>query len=321
MALFRCLKENTETMKRHPLINAFLAAAAIFALVPMASVKADGAKNSPSLVAFKQIAPKIVELVYAVDLQEKIPANYAAFVHVVNTADKDEKNTFQTGIGIDGKPETWVPGKKLTSKLVTAYIPATAPDGTYEIRVGFYDTVNGPRLEMTGNDDGARRYTVGKLVIAGKTITSPGTPDVTPAMEGRMNIIPSMTDTAQAGPRQFTYRLSFMVGEKIPAGYRIFDHIVYSPITKDHDIAFQAAPGIAAAPETWVVGQKTVGDLITVDLPSDLPDGEYTIGVGLYHSVTGLRLHITGADDGGNRYTVAHFTVSNGGAKIVFAKQ
>ncbi|HEY3332987.1 MAG TPA: hypothetical protein VGK19_23340 [Capsulimonadaceae bacterium] len=303
--------------RRGLLLSALVLAAAAASLIVPAH--ADPIKVTPALANFKQIAPRTVELVFSVNVQEAVPTGYMPFIHVIDKRLPNDKSiVFQIGSGIAAKPETWTVGKTVVGSLVTLPIDKAVGDGEYDIRYGLYDAIKGPRLELTGNDDGERRYTIGKLVIAGPTITAPGVPLVTPAQEGRLNITPSATDLAQAGPRAFTYRLNFDVKDKVPAGELVFAHLTYAVTSPGKDNIVSIDPGIATDPATWTIGQKVTGDIVTVTLPTDLADGAYTVRIGLYASKTdGRRLLISGVDDGGQRYIIAKLTVSANGAKIV----
>ncbi len=295
-----------------------LLALAALALAPVAN--ADPIKVTPLLVAFKQYGPKVIAFVFAVDMKEAIPAGYLPFVHVVDKAHPGPKDVvFQTSAGIPGTPDKWPVGQVSTGALTFANVPEGLADGEYDIRLGLYDAVKGPRLELTGADDGSRRYTVGKIVVAGATITAPGINLPTPAQEGRLNVVPSATDLAQTGPRSFSYRVVFDVNDKIPAGYRLFIHATPLVVTKDRDIMFQTDPAIATLPETWAIDQKVTGNLATATLPTDLADGTYTLRIGMYNpTANGIRAKLSGLDDGGQRFAIARFVVA--GSKITVTK-
>ena len=67
--------------------------------------------------------------------------------------------------------ESWTTGEHILDNALTFYLPSTMPDGTYQIRVGFY---SGPqRAVLYGNNDGNQRYTVGSITVAnnGSSIT------------------------------------------------------------------------------------------------------------------------------------------------------
>jgi hypothetical protein len=69
---------------------------------------------------------------------------------------------------------------------------------------------------------------------------------------------------------------------------------------------------------TWSIGQNISDGPWTVSIPSSVPDGTYSIRVGLYDPASGNRLLLAGNNDGTNRYIVGYLTVSGGGSMVRF---
>jgi hypothetical protein len=291
-----------------------------FAVLP-AIAQAASQTDTMSVAGFKQVGPKRIEVIFALKVQDKLAAGYSAFVHIVNpTMTTGEGIVWQIPTGLQGGSDSWATGTTVVGQPVFATIPDTVPDGTYDLRYGFYNKDG--RLQLSGTDDGDRRYPFAKLVIAnsGQSISIPGATAPTPAMEGREDVTPSATDFHQTGPDQFTLRLAWNVKAKIPAGETVFLHIV--PASTPDKTVFGNGGGPSTPPDTWPIGQTTTSDPITFALPNTLPDGTYSIRVGLYAmSTSGVRLLLTGNDDGTARYSVGTITVSGNGSTITFQPQ
>jgi hypothetical protein len=65
-------------------------------------------------------------------------------------------------------------------------------------------------------------------------------------------------------------------------------------------------------------GQTVIDGPITVTIPTSVPDGTYSIRVGLYDPATGSRPSLSGNNDGHNRYIVGSVTLSEKGTKASF---
>jgi 4-amino-4-deoxy-L-arabinose transferase-like glycosyltransferase len=89
---------------------------------------------------------------------------------------------------------------------------------------------------------------------------------------------------------------------EIEDSFKVFAHVVDEDGTlwAQHD----GVPGGGLLPMTaWQPGEDVI-DRLAIELPADLPPGEYTIWVGIYHPDSGLRLPVTGGEETGPDYAV-----------------
>jgi hypothetical protein len=104
------------------------------------------------------------------------------------------------------------------------------------------------------------------------------------------------------------------------AQYKAFVHFVRDDQTAkvSAKIAFQGdhQPSISifhAQP-----GNTVIDGPIMVTIPTSVPDGQYSIGVGLYDPATGSRLPLSGNNDGSNGYIIGNLTLSKNGTEVSF---
>jgi hypothetical protein len=133
------------------------------------------------------------------------------------------------------------------------------------------------------------------------------------------NIRPEAGDFKQTGPRSFTIRYTWHVGEPVPAGYVVFVHFTGASGAGSEKIAFQSGSGIDAAAEKWPVG-NIQGRPVAVTLPGNLPDGAYEVRTGLYSPSNGERLRIKGVSDGTDRILTGQLTIKDNSEHISFAQ-
>ncbi len=107
-----------------------------------------------------------------------------------------------------------------------------------------------------------------------------------------------------------------MIGRKT-TDYRIFLHFV-DAAKPGQDILFQGSPTIAQGTSQWIPGRVINQPPVPVQIPSSVPDGSYSIRVGLFDPKTGSRVPLGGVDDGSGRYIVGDLTVNAGGARVSF---
>ena len=71
----------------------------------------------------------------------------------------------------------------------------------------------------------------------------------------------------------------------------------------------------------WSPRQLVMDGPQTVPIPSSVPDGTYSIRIGLYDAATGQRLQLAGDNDGTARYILGAITISNKGTRVAFTPQ
>jgi hypothetical protein len=102
--------------------------------------------------------------------------------------------------------------------------------------------------------------------------------------------------------------------------YKAFVHFVNDSLvtSTDDGIVFQDDHGPSESTTQWSAGQSIGDGPFTVSIPSSIPNGTYSIRVGLYDPATGQRIQLVGNNDGSERYIIGYLTISNGGSTISF---
>jgi hypothetical protein len=125
-----------------------------------------------------------------------------------------------------------------------------------------------------------------------------------------------LSDFKSSGDRTFTFQLHWKpLDELRRAGTQVFVHFVLEDdaLKPNSPLAFQAdytpSPGGATSSGPFV-------ETLQQRIPDGLPDGVYSIRVGLYNSLSGRRVRLAGADDGALRYGVGRIRIANGGRLI-----
>ncbi len=96
-----------------------------------------------------------------------------------------------------------------------------------------------------------------------------------------------------------------------------FVHIVGTTGTSAGQVVFGADHLLPIATNTWTPGQL-VQDKFQINTPYGVPDGTYTLRMGLYSPASGARYPLLGNDDGTLRYTIGTLVISNSGANLSF---
>ncbi|MDR3706938.1 MAG: hypothetical protein P4L33_01450 [Capsulimonadaceae bacterium] len=309
---------------------------ALAALFVLAGSPAKAVNITPSMIGFKQLGQGKFEVVTSWKIVELPPKGYVVFTHFTSPTPTDNGDILtQPDPGID-TTDKWQAGSTLVSKVVVVDLGNKIADGTYFYKVGMYSPTGGDRLELRGNDDGEGRYVLAKIIIAGggATITSPGTPAVTAAMEAAspapapapaaaantgVNVVPSIVNFKQTGDKAFAFQAAFDLKTKLQAGWIVFVHLTTTK-PDDHDLIVPYGADGDTGSETWTSGQKHVTPVINASLPDTVKDGTYNLRVGLWRTSDGGRLQFAIPDDGSLRYTVGSIVVSGGGAKLEFQK-
>ncbi|MEJ2149987.1 MAG: glycosyltransferase family 39 protein [Chloroflexota bacterium] len=137
-------------------------------------------------------------------------------------------------------------------------------------------------------------------------VTGPASPTLAPidaeyedAIELTQGAI--LDQTAQAGSAvrsALTWRSVLPVEDS----FVVFVHVIDDGgvLWAQHD----SVPGNGLLPmPSWEPG-KSVNDRFAIQLPPDMPPGEYEVRIGLYHPVNGLRLRVTGGQEVAPDYVV-----------------
>jgi hypothetical protein len=132
---------------------------------------------------------------------------------------------------------------------------------------------------------------------------------------GIQRILPMAVAFRQNGMRSFRLGYDWQVAQTLPTDYLCFVHFVGS-----HGIAFQNDHALPRATSTWKTGETLHDGPHDIRLPADLPDGDYSLRVGLYLPTLG-RLALQGNDDGENRIRLGTIRVLQSGQQITFESE
>ncbi len=133
---------------------------------------------------------------------------------------------------------------------------------------------------------------------------------------GGYNVEPFVIGFSQTAQHKIQWTYSWNVQDALPTGQTVFVHICDS----NGNVVTQSPNGGLADPSTWTNGTRTISNVIATDLTS-VPDGTYTVRIGLYSQSSGARLKLAGDDDGTQRIICGTLTLSGSGSTITFLTQ
>jgi hypothetical protein len=122
---------------------------------------------------------------------------------------------------------------------------------------------------------------------------------------------PTVSSLAQNGQRSFAIALNWQVNRATPSDNKMFLHFV-DATKPSQDIVFQAGATFAQGTSEWSSGRVINQAPVSVQIPPSVPDGTYSIRVGLFDPKTGTRVSLGGVDDGSARYVVGDLTIRGG---------
>ncbi len=115
---------------------------------------------------FTLVSPSHAKIALRWEIYSPIPARYKTFTHCVSVTNEREI-VFHPGIREFDFAKRQMPGVH-TNAFIDVEIPAHLAPGDYSIRYGMYDP-KGPRLYISGHDDGTQRICGGVMtVVAGR---------------------------------------------------------------------------------------------------------------------------------------------------------
>ena len=125
---------------------------------------------------------------------------------------------------------------------------------------------------------------------------------------------PSVNLFQQLGDRKATFQIKWdVLDQPGPENLNNFIHFVDSAGA----IAFAADHFPFARTSNWIPGQ-TILDRFRVDIPSSVVDGTYSMKIGLYSTITGVRVRLLGQNDGTTRYIMGNLVIAGGGKTLIF---
>ena len=221
--------------------------------------------------------------------QQATETNYATFAHVVDQNGKgwagDDHQPY------DGLYPTsaWGPGEMVRDSF-TLTVPADAPPGLYDLRVGVYDPSSLERLQSSEGD------TV-RVAILPVAWGAPENQTFEPHGARFGGMVTLAGYDWRIDPLGLRVVLQWSSDDYLTTDYTVFVHLV-DPMAGDRLLAQSDTPPLEGRWPTslWIPGAM-VNDEHTVQLPPDLPPGTYDLLIGLYDPKTGVRLSLAeGAD-------------------------
>jgi hypothetical protein len=142
------------------------------------------------------------------------------------------------------------------------------------------------------------------------------------AREGWNYVAPSVAGVTQSSPDNIavTYNWKVLRQPDPTISYIAFVHFVddSQAATASQGIVFQGDHPPNPPTPSWQPGTTATDGPVSLSIPSSVPDGTYSVRVGLYDPATGIRLPLAGIIDATGRITVGYLTLSNNGSKITF---
>jgi hypothetical protein len=134
--------------------------------------------------------------------------------------------------------------------------------------------------------------------------------------------VPSVASLVQGVDKSFVIAFDWQVFRTLgtQTKFTAFVHFVNDTLVSDSNagIVFQGDFQPAPATTTWQPGQMVTTSPVRVTIPSSVPDGTYSIRIGLYGQATGERVLLSGNNDGTERYIVGYLNISGGGTRVSF---
>ncbi len=198
----------------------------------------------------------------------------------------------------DARPTDWVyptswwrPGLDQIAAQHEVKIDPALPPGRYWLAVSVFDTATGQRLPLTtGTSDAPDTFFIGPLKMA-----LPPPANLPPPLDNapvfgnvaRLNGARIEPATARAG-HSLQVELDWQAQTTPPLDYTVFVHLLDK--TGQLVAGSDAPPLDGRYPTTiWSPGERIL-DAHRLELPANLPPGQYQVAVGLYHQPTGQRL-------------------------------
>ncbi|CAG0934594.1 hypothetical protein TFLX_03568 [Thermoflexales bacterium] len=224
--------------------------------------------------------------------------DYYAFVHVLGEANTKiaERRTY-TGLG--HYPSTqWSVGEVFCDHIPLA-IAADAPSGVYAVEVGLVDPDTQARLpavDPVGSE-------INPIILDRLKVRSPLTPIVPVALPepidfgGQIRLLATTVEPHDVSAGQPVTATLYWQAARVPdKDYTVFMQLLDA---RGQQVAnADSMPQANHYPASFWDVNEIVPDAHRLDLPPDLPPGEYRIAVGWYDLATGVRLPANGDPSG-----------------------
>ncbi len=211
----------------------------------------------------------------------------------------------------------WAPGEIVVDPFGVP-VAAETPPGVYTLNIGLYKQVGQQAISLplveNGRPIGASSITIGPVKVGGPppglTLAS-AQPQVSLNQpfgdEPNLTLLGYDLEPLPAGRpvEQLDLTLTWQSNAPLPVDYNTFVHVRNAA---GETVAQKDQPPLQGAypVSLWDPGE-IVADKITIPLPANLPDGSYSIIIGMYDLRTGLRLAVPGTPDNGLVLTTMEF--------------
>lgn len=192
----------------------------------------------------------------------------------------------------------WLPGDVVVDEYAVPISPEAAGPAAATIRVGVY---GGPERERLAALDARLRPIEGDAEIAQVRVVPARTPRHEPAQRLEANLGHrvmlvgyDLSPVAPEAGKNLVVDLYWKPLARLTHNYTVFVHLIDAEGAMVAQVDEQPVQG--DYPTRLWIPEETVRDAHTLMLPADLPEGHYTLNVGLYLVATGERLEIIGAD-------------------------
>jgi hypothetical protein len=130
-------------------------------------------------------------------------------------------------------------------------------------------------------------------------------------------IRPTVASFQQTASRQFRVTYQWDVQEGLGKNYTCFVHFCTNGV-----IRWQQDHSLTPPTSQWQAGQLVGDGPWTINISTDMPDGDYDWLIGLFDAGgTGARLRLLGVDDGTSRIRLGVLRITNSGALVTFTAE
>ncbi|MCB0000410.1 MAG: hypothetical protein KDE56_31810, partial [Anaerolineales bacterium] len=211
----------------------------------------------------------------------------------------------------------WLPGEIIVERFDVA-LPHHLAAGDYPVTVGLKnlssDTETALQLDLGTLQVGANRYTIDTSRLLANFRQRVGLRQATARLNGRRATAPWPEPLAARPGDTVNLVLQWESLDYAEESYTVFVHLIdlgnRPLVTLDYTPLGGAVPTHLWIPK-WLPGQRLY-DPYRLQIPPDLPPGQYLIEVGLYEMVSKRRLHMADAAGNlvGDRYILGSVTVA-----------
>ena len=131
---------------------------------------------------------------------------------------------------------------------------------------------------------------------------------------------PLVASVKSGRPHSFSITYNWSLHQKLTDNYKIFVHFVDDKkLSSNAGIAFQEDHSPQTPSSQWPTDKSISDGPYQVSIPGSVPDGRYSIRIGLLDPATGARIPLVGKNDGTGRYILGYIVVAEHGANVSFA--